>query len=56
MKLVYFFWVGLVQSLAQQISKKVMIAIPTPFIIQWDNEKIAAFKGFERILSRERDI
>src|SRR5688572_23868964 len=37
----------LVQSLSQQITKEVVIAIPAPLVIQRDDEEIDAFEIFQ---------
>lgn len=45
-------WVTAVQTLAQQIGKKMVITIPAPFVIQWDEEEVGAFECFENLLRR----
>ncbi len=37
------FWLGLVQTLPQQISKEMVIAVPTPFVVQGDDEQVGVF-------------
>ena len=39
------------ESLPQQISKEMVIAVPAPFVIQWEDEKIGAFDGFQGCLT-----
>ena len=38
---------GLAQALLQHAGKKMMIAIPIPFIIQWNDKQISLFKLVE---------
>ena len=38
---------GLAQSLAQQVGKEMVIAIPTPLLVQGDDEQIGAFQHFQ---------
>ena len=35
--------------LAQQISKKMMIAVPTSLMIQWNNKQVGLFKIFQSL-------
>src|SRR5262245_4428854 len=38
---------ALVESLPQQIGKEMVIAVPTPLVVQGDDEQVGAFKLFE---------
>ena len=37
------FWLGLIQAVAQQIGKEMVIAVPTPLVVQGHDEQIGAF-------------
>ena len=36
--------VTLLQSLSQQFSKEMVIAVPTPLVVQGDNEQVGVFE------------
>jgi hypothetical protein len=41
----------LVQALPQQISKEMMIAVPTPLVVQGDDEQVGGFERFQNSLA-----
>ena len=45
---------ALMQSLAQQISKEMVIAVPAPLIVQGDEEQVGVFEIFQGCLPRSR--
>src|SRR5262249_11877572 len=45
---------NLMQSLAQQISEEMMIAVPTPLVVQRDNEQVGVLDVFQQILAGPR--
>ncbi len=45
-----------VQPLAQQFSKKMMIAVPTPLVVQRDDEQVGVFEIFQGPLSGSRGV
>ena len=44
----------LVQSLPQQISKEMVIAVPTPLVVQRDDEQVGAFEVLQGFLPGSR--
>src|SRR5438128_850229 len=47
---------ALVQSLPQQLSEEMVIAVPPPLVVQRDNEQVGAFERVEDGLPRRRGI
>ena len=41
---------GSAEALTQQIAKKIVIAIPAPFLVERDDEQIGAFEVFQCLL------
>ena len=42
---------GLAQPLSQQIGKEMVIAVPTPLVVQWDDEQVGLFEIFQGLLA-----
>jgi len=45
------FRIFITYSFLEQIIKKMMIAIPMALVVQWYEEEIGDFKGFQNLLS-----
>src|SRR5690349_21342924 len=41
---------ALVQSLPQQIGEEMVIAVPTPLVVQWDDEQVSVLEIFQGCL------
>ncbi len=37
-------------ALAQKAGKEMVIAVPTPLVVQWDDKQVGAFEIFQRLL------
>src|SRR5450759_1703156 len=47
---------SLLQSLSQQISEEMVIAVPTPLVVQGDEEQVGVFDILEGFLPRTRGV
>jgi hypothetical protein len=47
----HLFWLGLVQSLPQQIGKETVIAVPTPLLVQRDEKQVGCLKPLKHGLT-----
>ncbi len=51
MQLRELMWKQVLQPPVEDVGEKVVVAVPAPFVVQWDQEQVHLFQGFQHRLS-----